>query len=485
MNGLDWVDLAGIGPELIIAVTGMAVLLMGAIFKRIGQDLLLAITLVGLAAAAIVTGALWSWDGAPEVLGGMVAVDKLTVFGRMVLIGIAAIGALYGFDYFKRGGQDRSEYYGLLLFATAGMTLLTASANLIMVFLALEILSLSLYVMVGFTLRLRNGEASLKYFLLGAFSSAFFLYGVAMAYGATNTTNIAEIARFLSANTDPGSLILVAAALLAVGFCFKVAAVPFHMWTPDVYQGAPASVTAYMSAATKVAAFIALIRVFEVAFQPLTWNWQPVLMGLAAISMVLGAVVAVAQTDLKRMLAYSSILNAGYILVGVSAASAEGIAASLFYLLSYAAMIAGAFGIVMIVGHRGDERSSIESFRGLAYRTPGLAALMTLFLLSLAGIPPTAGFIAKIGIFSAATNAGHWQLVMLGVLTSVIAAFFYLRVVVYMYMREPEGAEAQDAPKAGVIASFAVAVPAVLVVVLGILPGLVANLIEQAAVLTW
>ena len=485
MNPLDAIEVMPVAPEILVAVTGMAVLLIGAIAKKVDQRILLGLTLAGLAAGLVVSVSLWGWDGAPAVLGGMIAVDKLAVFGRIVLLVIAGIGALYGYDYFKRGGQDRSEYYALLLFATAGMTLLTASADLIMVFIALEVLSLSLYVLVGFTLRLRAGEASLKYFLLGAFSSAFFLYGVAMAYGSTGTTNIVKIANVLTGNSDPSSLVFVAAGLLAVGFFFKVAAVPFHMWTPDAYQGAATSATAFMAAGTKVAAFIALIRVFDVAFQPLTWTWVPIVIGVAAVTLIVGAVLVTAQSDVKRMLAYSAVLNAGFILVGLTSADARGIGSALFYLVAYAAMTAGAFGILMIVSHRGDERTSLDAFRGLAYRSPGLSGLMAIFLISLAGIPPTAGFVAKIAVFGAATTAGHWPLALLAVLASVVAAYAYLRVVVQMYMREPEGAGSATQPKAGPAAAVALAIPLVVVVGLGIFPGAVANLIEQASVLLW
>jgi NADH-quinone oxidoreductase subunit N len=322
----------------------------------------------------------------------------------------------------------------------------------------------------------------MKYFLLGAASSAFFLYGVAMAYGATDTTSITAIANGLAGRIGSQPLALLAFAFLAVGFMFKVSAAPFHMWTPDVYQGSPTPVTAYMSATTKVAAFAALIRVLMVAFQPLTWDWTPVVIALAAISVVLGSVLAIAQTDIKRMLAYSSIAQAGFILIGLTNATTTGIRAALFYLVAYATMTVGAFGIVMLVSAKGEEQTSLSSYAGLYKRSPFLAVLMTIFLLSLAGIPPTAGFIAKASVFSAAVQAGHWELTLLGVLMSVVAAFFYLRVIVLMYMQDPQGEQDEDD---AVLPRVAIAIPAILTIALGVFPGLIAGLIEQASVLRW
>jgi NADH-quinone oxidoreductase subunit N len=268
-----------------------------------------------------------------------------------------------------------------------------------------------------------------------------------------------------------------------VGFAFKVAAVPFHTWAPDAYQGAPTPITAYMSAATKVAAFAALLRVFNVAFAPLQWDWTPFMWVLAALSMVVGAVIALSQTDIKRMLAYSSVAQAGFILTGVTVAGQAGIKASLFYLVAYAAMIVGAFGIVMIVSIRGEERTSISSYAGLARTSPVLAAALTLFLASLAGLPPTAGFIAKVSVFGAAVNAGEWPLVLIAVLASVVAAFFYLRVIVIMYTQDPppDAARIERAPGPTV----AIAAVGAATLVLGIFPGILYHVLDQASVLRW
>jgi NADH-quinone oxidoreductase subunit N len=471
-------------PELILTGVAVLILLLDALRPSDDQRPLALLALAGLAGAAAYSVYLWSWvarpDAPTDVLGGMVAADRFAVFFRLVLLAVAALAVLLSAHYLDRADEFRGEYYPLLLFATAGMTLISASADLIMVFLALEILSLSLYLLTGFSFRrLTSAEASMKYFLLGAFSSAFFLYGIALAYGATGTTNLVAIAGELGAEISV-ALALGAAGLLAVGFGFKVAAVPFHMWTPDAYQGAPTCVTAFMSAGTKVAAFAAFLRVFDVAFNPLIWDWRPFVWVLAAVTMVVGSVLAIAQTDVKRMLAYSSIAHAGFILVGVAAGSPQGTQGAMFYLVAYAAMILGAFGVVMLVSVRGEGHLSLGSYAGLARRAPLLAAALALFLLSLAGIPPTAGFIAKVAVFGAAVQSGYWPLVLIAVISSVIAAFFYIRVIVLMYMQEPaEAPELERAPLAGV----AVAVPALLTVLFGVLPGLLFNVVTDASVL--
>ncbi len=476
------VDLGPVFPELILVGTGILVLLAGATLRRVEPLTLLLVSLVGVAAAAAASIALWDWGGGPTVLAGSVAVDRFGVVVRLIILGTAAIGLVFGSHYFERSGEARAEFFPLVLFATSGMTLIAVASDLILVFLALEVLSLSLYVLTGFSQRLGSVEGAMKYFLLGAFSSAFFLFGVAMAYGATGSTQLSAISRALAGRTDGLALALAAMGLLAVGFAFKVSAVPFHMWTPDVYQGAPTAVTAFMSAGTKVAAFAALMRVFNVALQPLAWDWRPLVWVLAAVSVIAGSVLAIAQTDIKRMLAYSSIAHAGFVLTGIVAVGETGISAALFYLVAYALTILGAFGVVMLVSARGERRTSLASYAGLGRRSPLLAGLLTLFLLSLAGIPPTAGFIAKVGVFRAAVDAGSWPLVLIGVLASVVAAFFYLRVVVLMFMHEPEGDAETDET---FLPRLVVGVSAALVLVLGVFPGLVIGFLDRAAVLRW
>jgi NADH-quinone oxidoreductase subunit N len=473
-----------IGPELVLAGTAIVLLLYDALRPSRDQLPLVLLTLAGLAGAAAYSVYLWSWHGPATVLGGMVAADRFAVFFRLVLLGIAALAVLLSAHYLDRSNEFRGEFYPLLVLCTTGMTLITAAADLIIVFLALEILSLSLYLMTGFSFRrLASAEASMKYFLLGAFSSAFFLYGIALAYGTTGTTNLARIAHSLTGQTGDIALALGAAGLLAVGFAFKVAAVPFHMWTPDAYQGAPTNVTAFMSAGTKVAAFGAFLRVFMVALSPLAWDWKPFVWVLAALTMVVGSVLAIAQTNVKRMLAYSSIAHAGFILVGLSAASQQGMQAAMFYLVAYSAMILGAFGVVMLVSVRGERATGLPDYAGLARRSPVLAVLLALFLLSAAGIPPTAGFVAKVVVFSAAIQAGHWPLVLIAVIASVIAAFFYIRVIVLMYMQEPEESEDAMDIEATALPRIAVAIPAVLTILFGVLPGILFAVLKTAAVI--
>jgi NADH-quinone oxidoreductase subunit N len=476
------VDLIPILPELILAGTGIVVLLAGVLARRVEPVALLFLSLAGVAAAAAASVALWRWDGGLTALAGSIAVDRFGVVVRLILLGTAAIGLLYGHHYLERSGEYRAEFPALVLFATSGMTLFAIASDLIVAFLALEILSLSLYVLTGSSSRMGSAEGAMKYFLLGAFSSAFFLFGVAFAYGASASTRFAAVSSALAGRTDGQALALTALGLLAVGFAFKVSAVPFHMWTPDVYQGAPTAVTAFMSAGTKVAAFAALMRMLNVALQPLTWDWRPMVWAIAAVSVVVGSVLAIAQRDIKRMLAYSSISHAGFVLIGLTAAGQVGISAALYYLIAYAATILGAFGVVMLVSSRGERNTDLRSYEGLARRSPALAGLLTLFLLSLTGIPPTAGFVAKIQVFRAATDAGYWGLALLGVLASVVAAFFYLRVIVLMFMREPAGELETDET---LMPRLVVAVPAALVLILGVLPGLVIGFLDKAAVLRW
>jgi NADH-quinone oxidoreductase subunit N len=482
------IELRPILPELLLCAFAIVGMIYEPFARRSAPAVHLAIALVGIVAAAVAAITLWHWNGSPYVLGDTVAVDKFSVVAAVVLLGAAALGALFYTHYAEREPTSfRGEFYPLALFATAGMTLIAAANDLIVVFLALELLSLSLYVLTGITGRRRATEAAMKYFLLGAFSSAFFLYGVAMAYGATTSTKIVGVAapgivQSLAGQTGSQALALVAMAFLVIGFGFKVSAAPFHMWTPDVYQGAPTPVVAFMSAATKVAAFFALIRVLDVALQPLTWDWTPVIYALAVVSVVVGSVLAIAQSDVKRMLAYSSVAHAGFILTGLTAPNAIGIRAATFYLIVYSLMTIGAFAVVMLVASRGEEQTSLEAYAGLARRSPSLAVLMSVFLLSLAGIPPTAGFLAKVTVFSAAIGAGNWPLAVVGVVGSVVAAFFYLRVIVYMYMREPANTLEPDA---GVMPRLAAAVLALGVLVLGIFPGILTGILEPASVVRW
>ncbi|MGZ4128605.1 MAG: NADH-quinone oxidoreductase subunit NuoN [Actinomycetota bacterium] len=470
-----------IGPTLALTGGAIVTLTAGALRRHLRRDVLAGLTLATIGAAAYLTYIL----AGKKIVGlqGMIAVDGVSTFTTMILLFTAAIVTIMSYQYLTERHIHRFEYYPLLLLATAGMVLLSAANDLILVFIALEVLSLALYVMVGLARRDSGSqEASMKYFLLGAFSSAILLYGVALAFGATGTTNIARIAGLSGSPDTDSRLIFAAAALLAVGFAFKIAVVPFHMWTPDVYQGAPTTVTGFMATGTKAAGFAVLLRVFLVAFGPLQWDWRPALWLIAIVTMVIGSLLAIVQSDVKRLLAYSSIAHAGFVLVGVVAANQNGIAGSLFYLLVYAAMTLGAFATVSLSAPKGRERLEMSSWTGLGQRHPVFAGAMTLFFLSLAGIPPTAGFMAKFFVFQAAIQAGETGLVVAGVLASVIAAFFYLRLIVLMWLQEPAGETGvlgMNAPGALVLSITAAAT-----IFLGVYPEAIMHIARTAAFFT-
>jgi NADH-quinone oxidoreductase subunit N len=455
---LPQVDWRAIAPELALAVAGVVLLLVVAFWPRAGRNVLAGLTLAGLAVAAALT--VWNWDLERVAFEGAVSLDGITRYARAILLAVGVLATLMVAQGDSRDGEpDDSppEVFPLLLFALLGMVLLAAASDLLVVFIALEILSLSLYVLAGETRRTAAQEAAMKYFLLGAFSSAFLLYGIALCYGATGSTNLLAIARATGDPTGDGTMLLAGVGLLAVGFCFKVSAVPFHMWTPDVYQGTPTPVTAFMAAATKVAGFAVFLRVFAGALGGLVVSWRPVIAAVAVVTMLAGAALAVVQTDIKRMLAYSSISHAGYLLVGVAAAATvpAGISASMFYLLVYAFMVMGAFMVVQYVSRLGPpdddairERSSLDDYRGLARRHPWAAGLLAVFMLALTGIPPLSGFWAKYYVFLSGIEAGLTWLVVVAVISSVISAFFYLRVLVVAYLQEPVGDAAAE-PAAG------------------------------------
>jgi NADH-quinone oxidoreductase subunit N len=446
--------------------------------------------LTGLGFAGGLAVSAWQWvvysGGAviatESLLGNMVAVDGVALFTRFTICIAGIITVPLSYAYLEDRRIHRGEYYPLLLFAATGMTLLASSADLLMVFISIEILSLALYILSGFAKRdLNSQESAFKYFLLGSFSSAIMLYGIALAYGAAGTTNIAAVGRSLGALGTPDGLALAAMALLLVGFAFKTALVPFHMWTPDVYQGAPTPVTGFMAAATKAAAFAAFLRIFVGGLGALQWSWMPIFWILAAITMLVGAILAIVQLDLKRMLGYSAVAHAGYVLIGLMAVSREGVSATLFYLLVYTFMSLGAFGVLSMLERRGRKAMALADLRGLGRRYPVLAGMFGLFLLSLAGIPGTAGFMAKFAIFRAGVEAGHTVLVVIAVVSSMIAAFFYIRVIVTMFMEdEPAELAAVEVP-ATTGASIGLAAAAAAVVVLGIVPGVLIDLAGQAA----
>jgi len=337
-------------------------------------------------------------------------------------------------SYLRREGLVGPEFYVLALLSGSGAMIMAEANDLLVIFLGLEILSIALYVLAGYhRRRTESGEAAMKYFLLGAFSSAIFLYGVALVYGATGSTRLDEIARFLAQNHLPKSMLLAAVALLILGLAFKVAAVPFHTWTPDVYQGSPTPATGFMAAVAKAGGFAALIRVLLSAFPTMRLDWRPIIWVLAVLTLLVGSVLAIVQVDVKRMLAYSSISHAGYVLVAVQAASSNGRAAALFYLLTYAFMVIGSFAVVSVIGGKGEARNDLGAYRGLASRRPGLAITFTVLLLAQAGVPFTTGFLAKFYVVSAAVQQHQYALAVIAMLAAATAAFFYLRIAILMY----------------------------------------------------
>jgi NADH-quinone oxidoreductase subunit N len=408
-------------------------------------------------------------------------VDDYGVFLTFVFLLVAAITILTSLDFLGRERMNHPEFYALLLFATAGMVMMAASNELVMIFLGLEILSIATYVMAGFRRTdLKSNESALKYFLLGSFSSAFFLYGVAMIFGATGSTNLVAIAGSLKSQEIQLSLVELAAALMLIALCFKVAVAPFHIWTPDVYEGAPTPVTGFMSVGPKAAGFAVLFRVFLTAFPTIQDRWASAIWLIAAVTMILGNVIAVVQPNIKRMLAYSSIAHAGYIAVAFASTSDRGVSAALFYLLAYALMNLGAFAIVTILSRSEDKLVNLTDYAGLAAKRPALAAILSLFLLSLAGVPGTAGFAGKFFIFRAALESRLLWLAIIGVITTVVSFYYYLYVIVQMYMRDPSE-EFSDLRVVGSLKA-ALLVSSVGTLYLGILPTRVLDWAASAAV---
>jgi NADH-quinone oxidoreductase subunit N len=375
---------------------------------------------------------------------GKIVVDGFAVFLSTLFLSSGLLGIAVAYDYLKRMGIERSEYYTLLLFSISGMLLMTMAADLIVVFIALELLSIPLYVLAGFARpRLDSEEAALKYFLLGAFAGGFVVYGIALVFGATGSTALSGIVAAVEADSVNLALLTVGAALILVGLGFKVAAVPFHMWTPDVYQGAPTAVTAFMAVGAKAGGFAALLRVFMLAFPALASSLAPVLWGLATLTMILGNFAAITQSNIKRLLAYSSIAHAGYILMAVvtfgqGKAAADAVAAALFYLAAYAFTSFGAWAVVITLEQAENKGLELQDYAGLGRKYPALAAAMAIFMLSFTGVPPTLGFVGKFYLFRSVLEGGYLSLALIGVLTSLVSAYYYLRVVVIMYMHDGE-----------------------------------------------
>ena len=468
-------------PEIILTVAGTLLMVLDPILRKRTSAVFGHLSLVALLAA--LAGSLYANGSGGPAFGGMLNVDAFATFFRVVVIVVGILTVLPSYRFLARQDAETSEFHALLLFSIAGQCLMAASNDLIMVFIGLEISSIASYVLAGY-LRddKRANEAALKYFLLGSFATGFFLYGVALIYGATGSVNLTVVRTAILHGASDPIFLGVAAALIFVGLAFKVSAAPFQIWAPDVYQGAPTPVSAFLSAGPKAAAFAVFLRIFITAFQPIGSRWEPLVWGVALASMCVGNFAALWQTNIKRMLAYSSIAHAGYVLVALAANSDTGTAAAMFYLASYACMNIGAFSCVAYLSGKGERYQSIEDFKGLGRRQPLAAAMFTIFLFSLIGVPLTGGFFGKFYIFKAALESRLVWLTVLGLLNSAVAAYYYLRILVMMYMHEPTEA-AESAEPLSPSVRVALILPALATLVLGIFPTWVVEFAGKSAAL--
>jgi NADH-quinone oxidoreductase subunit N len=474
-------------PELTLAAFAIVVILLDLIIQRKGW--LVVVSLVGVVVAAGFTIAMWG-GSSQAIFNNMLAVDNFALFFKLLFLAIAALVILASVDYVSRFSRFQGEYYALVLLSALGMMLMAATAELISIYVALELASISLYVLVGFLKDPKSTEAALKYLLLGAVASAVLLFGMALVFGFTGRTQLGEIARVIQALSLSGVLaspgLILGMVLMVAGFGFKIAAIPFHMWVPDVYEGAPTPITAYLSVASKAAGFAIILRVFYSAFGLPSWlslDWGLIFAVLAAIGMTVGNIVAIPQTNIKRMLGYSSIAQAGYLMVGLAtvglspAVDILGRSGLLFFLASYALTNLGAFTAIIAISNKLDS-DLIQDYSGMGRRAPLLALALTLCLISLIGMPPAAGFMAKFYIFSGAVQHGLLWLVVIAVVNSVISAYYYLRVVKVMWLGEP--ASEEKVPSSGAL-RLALSLSCLGVLLLGIIPGYIMKLAELAA----
>jgi NADH-quinone oxidoreductase subunit N len=466
-------------PEIILTAVATLIMFLEAIASDSQRRMFPPIALAGLAGAMVAAISANASQG--MAFHNMLIIDGFATFFRVLVIAVGMLAVFASSEYLRRESHPGGEFYALVLFSVAGQCVMATANELIMIFIGLEISSIASYILAGY-LRddSRNNESALKYFLLGSFATAFLLFGISWIYGYTGSTNLAEIRRQLEIPGGASQLITgTAAGLMFVGFAFKISAAPFQVWAPDVYQGAPAPVSAFLSVGPKAAAFAILIRTYFTAFGPVAHQWVPVLWTVSLATMIVGNFAAIQQSNIKRLLAYSSIAHAGYVLVAVTAHSEIGSAAAMFYLAAYAFTNFGAFAVVTHVARKGERYTKIEDFAGLAQRQPAMAAMLTIFLLSLIGVPLTGGFFGKFYIFKAALDSHLVWLTILGLLNSAVAAYYYLRVLVVMYMKDPEPSEAL--PAAGPALKIAVFGSAIATVFLGIFPSFVLNFASKAA----
>lgn len=469
-------------PETILTIAGTLLLLLEAFKKKDDESRSMISTLTLIAIGVAMYGTVVAYQNPGPGFNNMIVSDGFAAFFRLVVLAVGLLTVLCSTSYLQRENSNTGEFYVLLLFSLAGQCLMAAANELIMVFIGLEISSIASYILAGYLRDDKRGnESALKYFLLGSFATAFLLYGVAWVYGMTGSTNLLEIRAAIEKGTPSLIMVSGAAGLMLVGFAFKISAAPFQVWAPDVYQGAPAPVSGFLSAGPKAVAFAVMIRVFQTAFDSLTPRWEPVLWTMALLTMIVGNFAALWQTNIKRMLGYSSIAHAGYVLVAVTTHSVTGTAAAMFYLAAYGMMNYGAFAIVTSIAGKGEEHVTLDSMKGLSQRQPAVAALLTVFLLSLIGVPLTGGFFGKFYIFKAAIDSHMVWLTALGLLNSAVAAYYYLRVLVAMYMHEPE-TTGHEASIAGGL-KLTMWLTAGATIVLGVFPGLVLDFATKFAVL--
>ncbi|MCY3771648.1 MAG: NADH-quinone oxidoreductase subunit N [Gemmatimonadetes bacterium] len=481
---LPAINLYAVMPQIFLVSAATVVLIIG-LFERFRKGIPYLSLLLLAVSGVVAVNQLGQGPVAFSDTSPMMVMDDFSLVATLVFIAGAVLTVLISISYAEARSIDRGEYYALLIYAVSGMSMMAASTDLFSFFLGLEVLSISLYVLIGFEQRdAGSNEGALKYFLLGAFASGFILYGMALLYGASGSTGYGAIARTLAGErSDAVNLLLLGGlGLLLVGIGFKISMVPFHAWTPDVYQGAPTPVAAFLSTGSKAAAFVVLIRLLVTVFPGLQMEWIPLISVLAVLTIAVGNIVALVQTNLKRLLAYSSIAHAGYMLLPFVSNSQDGSASIIFYLIVYTAMNLGAFGVLAVLSARGAECATLDDLAGLGSRHPLLAAVMAVVMFSLAGIPPTAGFMAKFYLFSAVVTGGYIALAVIGLLFSGVSLYYYLRVVVWMYMRPAAGAPAEAVGRLSFSGMTALCLSALAILAMGVFPSELLQLAERAVV---